>query len=105
MGAWDGGGGGEVGGQLLMLSPKIPKLTFSQVGGWVGGGGGQLLMLSPKMLKSNIPIFTDGCMGGGGVGGQLLMLSPKMLKSKIHIFSRGGVWEPTFDAESKNAKI
>ena len=37
------------------------------------------------------------------------MLSPKMLKSKIHTFTSGwvggGGWQPTFDAESKNAQI
>ena len=37
------------------------------------------------------------------------MLSPKMLKSKIHIFTGDGGgeegWWPTFDTESKNAKI
>ena len=36
------------------------------------------------------------------------MLSPKMLKSQIHIFlwgGGGGVWQPTFDAESIFAKI
>ena len=70
----------------------------------VGRGrvGGQLLMLSPKMLKSQIHIFT-------GVEGwcQLLMLSPKMLKSPKFTFSQVGEggWQPTFDAESKNAKI
>ena len=28
-----------------------------------------------------------------------------MLKSQIHIFAGGEGWRPTFDAESKNAKI
>ena len=44
----------------------------------------------------------------GSVGSHLLMLSPKMLKSHIHIYSRCGKgegWQPTFDAESRNAKI
>ena len=62
-------------------------------------------MLSPKMLKSQIHIF----LGGGDPGNQLLMLSPKMLKFQNHIFVGGGGgeggWWPTFDAESKNAKI
>ena len=35
------------------------------------------------------------------------MLSPKMLKSPKFTFSQVGEggWQPTFDAESKNAKI
>ena len=35
------------------------------------------------------------------------MLSPKMLKSPKFTFSQvgEGAWQPTFDAESKNAKI
>ena len=33
------------------------------------------------------------------------MLSPEMLKFQIHIFAGGECWQPTFDAESKNAKI
>ena len=59
-------------------------------------------MLSPEMLKSPIQIFAGGW---GGVGGQLLMLSPEMLKSQILIFAGVEGWQPTFDAESKNAKI
>ena len=71
----------------------------------------QLLMLSPNLLKSKIPMSG----GGGVVGGtnfQLLMLSPNLLKSKIPM--SGGVgwggdcwWNqfPTFDAQSKFAKI
>ena len=55
---------------------------------WGGGGvGNQLLMLSPNLLKSRIPMSRLG--RGGGVGGR----------------GEGGVWWPTFDAESKFAKI
>ena len=55
------------------------------------------------MLKSQIKIFA----GRRGVDSQLLMLSPKMLKSPKFTFSQvgEGAWQPTFDAESKNAKI
>ena len=51
--------------------------------------------------KIQITIFA-----GEGGGGQLLMQSPEMLNSKIPIFASGGGgrW-PTFDAESRNAKI
>ena len=76
-------------------TPEL-KCTFSR-----GGGDSQLLMLSPEMLKSKISISA----GGGGVGGQLLMLSPEMLKLKISISEGGGGWLPTFDVESKFAKI
>ena len=105
---------------------KIPNSHFHRCG--KGRIGSQLLMLSPKMLKSQIHIFTGGrghqqptfdakfinakilasLFCRGRVGGQLLMLSPKMLKSHIHIYSRCGKgegWQPTFDAESRNAKI
>ena len=60
-------------------------------------------MLSPKMLKSQIHIFAG--VGRGRVSSQLLMLSPKILKSQIPIFAGGEGWQPTFDAESENAKI
>ena len=66
-----------------MLSPNLLKSQSL-----VGGGGGcitanfQLLMLSPDLLKSQSP-FTVGGGGGGCHDGQL----------------------PTFDAESKSAKI
>ena len=33
------------------------------------------------------------------------MLSLEILKSQIHIFAGGEGWWPTFDAESRNAKI
>ena len=49
-----------------------------------------------------------GGWGRGGIGGQLLMLSPGMPKSQIPInWGVGGWvgWQPTFDAESRNAKI
>ena len=65
-------------------NPKIPNSHCCR-GGWVGG---QLLMLSPKMLKSQIHIFAG--VGRGRVGSQLLMLSPEMLKSQIHIFAGVG---------------
>ena len=51
------------------------------------------------MLKSQISISK----GGGGERDQLLILSPEMLKSQIPILGGGG--QPTFDAESRNAKI
>ena len=54
------------------------------MGGWVGGVGSRLLILSPKMLKSQILMSRVGKWVGGMVG---------------------GVWQSTFDAESKNAKI
>ena len=66
-------------------SAKIPKSLYGGGGG--GGGGGwmtanfQLLMLSPNLLKSQSPFMVVG--GGGVCDGQL----------------------PTFDAESKSAKI
>ena len=60
-------------------------------------------MLSPEMLKSQIHIFAG--VGRRRVSSQLLMLNPKMLKSQIHIFADGEGWQPTFDAESENAKI
>ena len=43
-----------------------------------------------------------------GVAGQLFMLSLEMLKSKIpkiQFLQERGSWQPTFDAESRNAKI
>ena len=57
------------------------------------------------MLKSQIHIFAG--VGGARVGGQPLMLSPEMLKSSKFKLSQVGEWgwQPTFDAESKNAKI
>ena len=87
-----------------MLSPKMLKSQIHIFAG-VGRGrvGSQLLMLSPEMLKSQIHIFAG--VGRGRVGCQLLMLSPKMLKSQIPIFAGGEGWQPTFDAESENAKI
>ena len=89
-------------------------------------------MLSPKILQSQIHIFAGVEEGecwqptfdaesknakiphshlfqvweGGGLAANFLMLSPEMLKSQIHIFADGrGGQQPTFDAESKNAKI
>ena len=40
---WDGGrGGGEVGGQLLVLSPKMLKFKIQIfTGGWLGEGRGR----------------------------------------------------------------
>ena len=99
------GAGGVHDGQLPTFdaeskSPKIPNL--------LGGGGCmmanfQLLMLSPNLLKSQI-CWEGGCMTANF---QLLMLSPNLLKSQIPWWG-GGVHDgqlPTFDAESKSAKI
>ena len=52
---WVGGLLGNVGSQLLMLSPKNAKIPYSHFCRWVGGcgvDGSQLLMLSPNLLKS-----------------------------------------------------
>ena len=74
-----------------MLSPNLLKSQNSHVG-WGRGRGGlretnfQLLMLSPNLLKSQIPMSDGGGGGGWGVG-------------------VGGNQFPTFDAESKFAKI
>ena len=75
----------------------------------------QLLMLSPNLLKSQIPMSGREGVGGGGLvktNFQLLMLSPNLLKSQIAMSGRygrgggfGGNQFPTFDAESKFAKI
>ena len=65
-------------------------------------------MLSPEMLNPKFPFPGGGWGGGRQIGGQLLMLSPEMLKSKNPISGRGGGgggWRPTYDAESRNAKI
>ena len=131
-----GGWGGRVvhDSQLLMLSPNLLR---SQIPYMVGGGGvhdSQLLMLSPNLLRSQIPYMVGGggggtwrptfdaesksaripnsLYGGGGGGGihdsQLLMLSPNLLRSQIPYMvggGGGGTWRPTFDAESKAAKI
>ena len=101
---FQGGGGGLLTCQLLMLSPKILKSRIPISRGGVAhlptfdaesknpkiqnshfqGGGGlltcQLLMLSPKILKSRIPISRGE---GGLLTCQLLMPSPKILKSRI----------------------
>ena len=80
-------GGGGVKIQLPIFdaeskSAKIPKSLYSR-----GGGGGgmmanfQLSIASPNLLKSQSPFMVGG--GGGFHDGQL----------------------PTFDAESKSAKI
>ena len=77
----------------------------------------QLLMLNPNLLKSQSP-FTrlrgrGGCMTANF---QLLVLSPNLLKSQSPFMVGGGGvgWGgrgvcdgqlPTFDAESKSAKI
>ena len=74
----------------------------------IGAQSGSRIYQSQNFLT---PLGDGGGTGGGrGEGIQLLMLSPKMLKSKIHIFTGGWAgwgrgWQPTFDAESKNAKI
>ena len=72
-------------GSYLLKDPLKSKILMSIDGG--GGEGGlaetnfQLLMLSPNLLKSQIPMSGEG---GGEVGGNQF---------------------PTFDAESKFAKI
>ena len=94
-------GGGGVGGQLLMQSPKMLQsqiLIFAGMEGWWSTFDAE----SKNAKKSQIHIFTGG---RGGLGSQLLMLNPKMLKSQIHILADRECWWPTFDAESKNAKI
>ena len=71
-------------------------------------GGGWWPTFDVESKNAEIP---NSHFAGGGGDSQLLMLSPKMLKAQIHIFAGrqgggwGGGWQPTFDAESKNAKI
>ena len=83
-------------------------------GGGGGGGisGNQFPTFDADSKFAKIPKFP--CAGGGGGGFvetnfQLLMLSPNLLKSQISICMwRGGVRGsqfPTFDGESKFAKI
>ena len=50
---------------------KNAKIQNSHFHRWGGGGGvgSQLLMLTPKMLKFKIQIFTGGWVGGGEGGG------------------------------------
>ena len=69
----------------------------------------QLLMLSPNLLKFQIP-YVHG--GGGGVGdGQLPTFDAESKSAKISnslCGGGGGVGDgqlPTFDAECKSAKI
>ena len=92
-----GGGGGGEEGEHSTSDAKFPLQ-------WGGGGGCevniQLLMLSPNLLRSQIPLG-----GGGGVNIQLLMLSPNLLRSQITFMVGGGGEHPTFDAETKFAKI
>ena len=71
----------------------------------------QLLMLSPNLLKSQIPYVSGG--GGGGVSdGQLPTFDAESKSAKIPNslceWGGGGVGDgqlPTFDTESKFAKI
>ena len=71
----------------LLIESKFAKIQIShfQEGGGLVETNFQLLMPSPNLLKSTVPIFRNG--GGGGSGG-------------AH-----GSQFPTFDAESKFAKI
>ena len=117
-----GGQGGREGGvqdeQLPTFdaeskSAEIPNSLYG--GGVFMTANFQPLMLSPNLLRSQIP-YT---LGGGGWGGfmttnfQLLMLSPNLLRSQIPYNGGGGGGRgwfhdgqlPTFDAESKSAKI
>ena len=93
-------------------SAKIQKSLCTQ---WGGRGcvtvNFQLLMLSPNPLKSKNSFARCG-RGRGCVMAnfQLLMLSPNLLKSKSPYvrMGSGGTHDsqlPTFDAESKSAKI
>ena len=99
--------------QLLMLSPEMLKF---QIHIFAGGGGWWPTFDAESKNAKKVPNshFHRWERGPTFVGSQILMLSPKMLKSQIHIFaggptfdaeSRWGDWQPTFDAESKNAKI
>ena len=84
---------------------KIPKSLY-------GGGGGvhdsQLPTFDAESKSAKIPKSLYG--GGRGcmmANFQLLMLSPNLLKSQSP-FMVGGVHDgqlPTFDAESKSAKV
>ena len=115
------GGGGlvESNFQLLMLSPnllksKIPMLRVGREGGGVGVNQFPTFDAESKFAK----IQNSHVEGGGGgrlveTNFQLLMLSSNLLKSKILMLRVGG-WVvggvsvnqfPTFDAESKFAKI
>ena len=73
----------------------------------------QLLMLSPNLLKSKNSLYSVCvcvCVWGGVMANyQLSIPSPNLLKSKNYLYSWGGGGAdgqlPTFDAESKSAKI
>ena len=79
-------------------------------GRWVGERGDWWPTFDAEF--KNAKILNSHLLGGGAVGGQLLMPSPELLKTKIPIYGGGGRWVgergdwwPTFDAESRNAKI
>ena len=86
-----------------MLIPEILKPQIHIFTGVWGGGWWPTSDAESKNVK--IPNSHFHRCGKGRVGSQLLMLSPEMLNSKIHIFAGGEGWRPTFDAESRNAKI
>ena len=103
--------------QLLMLSPNLLKSQSPISWGWVGVGKGgwndnfHILMLNPNLLKSQSPISK----GRGGLESNLQSLMrvgerggvSNFQKSKAKNSMGGGVGIqlPTFDAESKSAKI
>ena len=88
-GGW--GGGGRDWWTTFDAEPRNANIQNSNFHRWEGGEvGGQLLMLSPEMLKSKIPIFAWGW-GLGGVGSQLLMQSPVLIKSKLPFLQVTGV--------------
>ena len=99
--------------QLLMLSPNLLR---SQIPYTLGGGGvhdEQLPTFDAESKSAKIPNYLYDRGGGGFISAnfQLLMLSPNLLRSQIAYMvggGGGGVHDdqlPTFDAESKSAKI
>ena len=89
---------------FFMLSPKILKSQIHISTGW--GGGGDCWPTFDAESKNPKFIFLQEWRRRS-VGSQLLMLSPKMLKSPKFTFSQVGEggWQPSLDAESRNAKI
>ena len=81
--------------QMRMMSHSCPSPAIN----WV------IYPTTPSPSSVKTPWIT--WIHGWGVGGQLLMLSPEMLKSKIPIFAGGevGGWQPTFCSQLQNFKV
>ena len=92
--------------QLLMMSPKLPKIPILYVCQREGEAkrGGDVPTFDAQSQTTKTPNSLCPVWWGGGLGpmSELLMMSPNLLKSKNpYIGGGGGV--PTFDAESKAA--